>query len=128
MLRLLRYGFVMADERARTLRRNQTDAERILWRLLCKQQLDECRFRRQHPMGAYIVDFICLERKLIIELDGDQHGQPEQVAHDQRRDAWLQSRGYHVVRFWNDEIYQNIDGVLSVIAELLLTGKRVGPS
>lgn len=128
MLCLLRYGFVMADERARTLRRNQTDAERILWRLLCKKQLDECRFRRRHPMGAYIVDFICLERKLIIELDGDQHGQPEQVAYDQRRDDWLQSRGYHVARFWNDEIYQNIDGVLSVIAELLLTGKRVDPS
>ncbi|PQA89143.1 endonuclease domain-containing protein [Hyphococcus luteus] len=112
----------MANERARSLRKNQTDAERILWRALKGKQLDGCRFRRQHPIGPYIADFICLERKLVIELDGGQHGLPERVKHDAERDAWLEGRDYHVARFWNDEIYTNLDGVLDTVLELLQTG------
>ncbi len=125
MSRLISYYRPMANERARALRRNQTDAERILWRALKGKQLNGCRFRRQHPMGVYIVDFVCLERKLIIELDGDQHGFPEHVEHDEKRSLWLQTKGYHVARFWNDEVYGNLDGVLDAILELLQADRRV---
>ncbi len=125
MSRLISYDRLMANERARSLRKNQTDAERILWRALKGRQLDGCRFRRQHPMGAYIVDFICLERRLIVELDGDQHGFPAHAVHDAKRDAWLQAKGYHVARFWNDEVYNNLDGVLNALLELLQTDRPV---
>jgi BirA family biotin operon repressor/biotin-[acetyl-CoA-carboxylase] ligase len=109
----------MANERARTLRRNQTDAERQLWNALRRNQLDGCKFRRQHSMGAYIVDFICLEKKLIIELDGDQHGHAVHKRHDEKRDTWLKGRGYRVIRYWNNDVYSNIEGVLLEISEYL---------
>ena len=115
----------MANERARSLRKNQTGAERMLWRAIKQKQLGGCRFRRQHSKGLYIVDFICLEKKLIVELDGGQHGLPEQAAHDAKRDAWLEANGYHVARFWNDDVYANLDSVLNAILELLQTGRRV---
>ncbi len=114
----------MANERARSLRKNTTGAERILWGALKQKQVNGCRFRRQHPMGVYIVDFICLESRLIIELDGGQHGFPEQHAHDERRDVWLEAQGYHVARFWNDVIYTKLDGVMGAILDLLQTGRR----
>lgn len=78
-------------------------------------------------MGAYIVDFVCLDHRLIVELDGSQHGEPEYAERDHRRDAWLEAQGFHVARFWNDEIYNNLDGVLLVIAELLQTGRTPNP-
>ena len=105
----------MANEFARQLRHNQTDAERKLWAALRGKALDGRRFRRQHPMGPYVVDFVCLERKLIIELDGDQHA--FDVARDYKRDCWLQSRGYFVLRFWNNEVYDNLPGVLEKLLE-----------
>ena len=114
----------MANERARTLRKNQTDAERMLWRALRAKQVQGCRFRRQHSIGPYIADFICLERKLIVELDGGQHGLPGEAARDAPRDAWLQERGYHVARFWNEDVYKNLNGVLLAVSELLLTGRQ----
>jgi len=70
-------------------------------------------------MGPYIVDFICLEKKLIVELDGDQHGHGAQQAHDENRDRWLESRGYHVVRYWNNDIYSNLGRVLDDLLEYL---------
>lgn len=116
---------VMANEFARRLRRNQTDAERKLWAALRGKTLGGYRFRRQHPMGPYVVDFVCLERRLIIELDGEQHAFDQ--ARDKKRDEWLQSRGYNVVRFWNNEIYNNLPGVLDVLLEHLQTPQTSPP-
>tara|TARA_R110000824_G_scaffold390760_11_gene587800 strand:- start:5538 stop:5882 length:345 start_codon:yes stop_codon:yes gene_type:complete len=107
----------MANERARALRRNLTDAERKLWYALRRDALG-VNFRRQHPIGKYIVDFVCLDRKLIIEADGGQHAE-EQAAHDAARTAWLEQQGYDVLRFWNNDILTNIEGVVDVIREKL---------
>jgi len=103
---------------AKRLRRELTDAEKKLWRLLRSRQLCRAKFRKQQPIGPYIVDFVCLEARLIIEADGGQHAQSEQ---DVSREVWLNSRGYRVLRFWNPDIFGNIDGVLQLIAEALKT-------
>lgn len=116
----------MTNERARALRRNQTNAELKLWRDIRRRQLRGNKFRRQHPIGNYIVDFVCLEKKLIIELDGEQHASGRQKTHDESRDAWLETRGYRVIRYWNEEIYSNIDGVLTEI-EIYLSDPHYGP-
>ena len=89
-------------KRARTLRSHLTDAEQVLWRHLRMRQLGGCKFRRQRPIGPYIVDFVCLEKKLIVELDGGQH--TEQHRYDTLRDRWLNFQGYEVLRFWNDDV------------------------
>ena len=95
---------------ARKLRRTSTDVERKLWHRIRDKQLADFRFRRQRPIGKYIVDFICLEAKLIVELDGGQHA--NDVAYDERRTAFLRSLGYRVLRIWNNEVIENLDGVL----------------
>lgn len=97
-------------ERARVLRREMTEAERCLWYQLRAHRFMGLKFRRQKPLGRYIVDFVCLERHLIIELDGGQHA--EQLAYDQRRDCWLKEQGFVVLRFWNHEVLQQTDAVL----------------
>jgi very-short-patch-repair endonuclease len=105
----------MANERARTLRKSMSDAEYKLWQELRLRQLDGMRFRRQHPIGPYIVDFVCLEKRLIIEVDGEQHTQDAQVAHDRRRDRWLAAKGFRVMRFQTIEVYEGVDGVADTI-------------
>ena len=105
----------MANERARELRRTMSVPERKLWRALSNRKAGDLRFRRQHPMGNYIVDFVCLERKLVIEVDGSQHGEVEQMAHDQRRTDWLSNEGYRVIRFWASEVICNLEGVVETI-------------
>lgn len=97
---------------ARDMRKAPTDAEAMLWGILRARQLDNMRFRRQHPIENYIVDFICLEEKLIIEVDGSQHAESE---YDEKRDARLKELGYIVLRFWNDEILENSDGMTQMI-------------
>lgn len=104
-------------QNARALRKYLTDAEQLLWRRLRKRQLNEHRFRRQHPIGRYIVDFVCLEQKLVIELDGSQH--QDQQYYDDRRDKWLQSQGYSVLRFWNNQVMNELDHVLEAISNTL---------
>ena len=96
--------------KARKLRRNSTDVERKFWHRIRDKQIDEFRFRRQRPIGKYIVDFVCPDAMLIVELDGGQHA--EDAAYDQRRTAFLESLGYRVLRFWNNEVIENMDGVL----------------
>jgi very-short-patch-repair endonuclease len=109
--------------RARELRQSMTDAERRLWRYLRRHFLD-VHFRRQVPIGPYIVDFACLRRMLVVEIDGGQHmGSPE----DEVRDRWLGSRGYRVLRFWNHEVLKNTEGVLTVIASALGSETEEGP-
>ena len=104
---------------ARTLRKNLTDAERHLWFRLRGNRLGGFRFRRQHPVGPYIADFACLQPRLLVELDGGQH---LDSAYDNRRDAFLHSQGYVVLRFWNNDVLGQTDGVLTVILEALLAG------
>jgi len=98
---------------ARDLRRTSTDAERRLWYYLRNRQLDGHHFRRQVPLGRYIVDFACLESKLIVELDGGQHA--EQMAEDAERTSYLARGGLRVVRFWNDDVLLRTESVLERI-------------
>ena len=103
--------------RARELRRFATDAERLLWAHLRNRQLEGCKFRRQVPIDRYIADFACLERKLVIELDGGQHA--ERACYDGARTDVLESAGWTVLRFWNHAVLQNLEGVLiDIIAAL----------
>jgi very-short-patch-repair endonuclease len=102
---------------ARSLRTEMTEAERRLWQAIRGKQLQECRFRRQYPIGPYIADFACIDRKLVLELDGGQH--QEQIEYDKRRTEFLQSQGWRVLRFWNNDVLKNLDGVLASIAEAL---------
>jgi len=95
-----------------------TDAEQRLWYRLRARRLDEWKFRRQVPVGPYIVDFLCARARVIVELDGGQHA--ERIARDEARTAGLSSRGYQVIRFWNNDVLGNIEGVLeSLLAALL---------
>ena len=98
---------------AKTLRANQTEAEQRLWYHLRAHRFMNLKFKRQKPMGRFIVDFVCVEQQLIIEIDGGQHA--EQTEYDQHRDAWLRSQGYTVLRFWNHEVMQQLEGVLEQI-------------
>ncbi len=109
---------------AKALRTNQTDAELRLWYHLRAHRFMDLKFKRQKPMGCYIVDFVCVERRLIIEIDGGQHA--EQAEYDQRRDMWLRNEGYTVLRFWNNEVLQQLEGVLEQIR--LTISLSPGPS
>jgi len=101
---------------AQKLRNNSTDTEKYLWKYLRGRQLEEFKFRRQHPIGKYIVDFINLERKIIIEVDGGQHSENKK---DKLRDKWLTEKGYEVLRFWDNEVLTNIEGVIESIRNKL---------
>ena len=100
----------------RHLRKNMTDTERILWSALRDRRFEGYKFRRQVPLGRYIVDFICFEHRLIIEVDGGQHSESDR---DAIRDAWLASQDFRVLRFWNVDIHQALDGSLIAILEAL---------
>lgn len=104
---------------ARRLRREQTPQETILWSRLRDRRLDGMKFRRQYPVGKYVTDFVCLEKKLIVELDGWQHGIGEGLKHDEERTRFLEAEGYEVLRFWNNDVNGNLDGVLLKIEERL---------
>lgn len=99
--------------RARRLRKNMTDTERFAWARLRSRRFAGYKFRRQMPIGAYIVDFVCLERRLVVELDGGQH--VEQGDYDTKRTSWLQSQGFEVLRFWDHEVLQEWESVEEVI-------------
>jgi very-short-patch-repair endonuclease len=99
--------------RSRKLRGTPTDAEQLLWHHLRHQQITGIKFRRQHPVGRYVVDFVCLAKRLAIEVDGGQHA--EMKLQDQQRDAFLVQQGFRVLRFWNNEVLGNIEGVMGKI-------------
>ena len=109
-------------QKAKQLRRNSTDAEKYLWAKIRNRQLESWKFRRQLPVGRYIVDFTCSELRLIIEIDGGQHA--EQVHYDLGRTRFLQAKGYRVVRFWNNEVLGNIEGVLEALTLTLSQRER----
>ena len=98
---------------AKALRKRLTDTERLLWRHLRAKQLEGLKFRRQEPIGRYIVDFVCHEKRIVIEVDGSQHAIEKNK--DAERDKWLNEQGYKVLRFWNNEVLTNIEGVLQTI-------------
>jgi very-short-patch-repair endonuclease len=99
------------------MRHDQTEAERRLWARLRNRQLGDAKFRRQHPIDRFIADFCCPERGLIVELDGGQHA--SQTEADRRRTVFLMNQGYRVLRFWDNEVMENIEAVLQHIAEAL---------
>ena len=109
----------MANERARELRKNQTDAERRLWRSLRLMKAEGFHFRRHVPIGDFIVDFACLSSRLVIELDGGQHNVEGGRATDESRDARLRRRGFTVLRFWNNDVMANPEGVLERVRRTL---------
>ncbi len=110
---------------AKNLRANSTNAERLLWQHLRSRQLESTKFRRQQPIGGYIVDFVSFEDKLIVELDGSRHAEHQES--DRQRDQWLTSQGFRVLRFWNNEILGNIEGVLESIMERLSHSPHPSP-
>ncbi len=98
---------------AQELRKRSTEAEKIIWRYLRRRQLGGLKFRRQQPIGDFIVDFVCFEKNIIIEIDGGQHNQEE--LKDQQRDDWLKKSGYRILRIWNNQVFENIEGVMEFI-------------
>ena len=111
--------------RARHLRRAQTDAERLLWGQLRDRRLAGFKFRRQAVKPPYIVDFVCIARRLVVELDGSQHGEDAALAYDARRTARLEAEGLRVVRFWNSDVMGNLRGVVdAILFELERAGRE----
>ena len=106
-----------AAARAKELRSTSTDAERRLWARLRNRQLLGAKFVRQQPVGPYIVDFACRERDLVVELDGGQHGHDSEISRDNERTQGIAAHGYSLLRFWNNDVMTNLDGVLRVIAD-----------
>jgi very-short-patch-repair endonuclease len=103
-------------EQARDLRANSTNAEYRLWYRLRSRGIDGFKFVRQEPIGRYVVDFVCRERRLVVEVDGGQHNESDR---DRLRDEWLRQHNYRVLRFWNNDVMKNMDGVLAVISQAL---------
>ncbi|HKY63687.1 MAG TPA: DUF559 domain-containing protein [bacterium] len=102
---------------ARDLRKNLTPAERKLWRYLRASRFEKAKFRRQEPIGPFIVDFVCYEQRLIIECDGGHHDL--QTLEDGARDHWLEEQGFKVLRFWNNEIFNNFEGVMKRVWDVV---------
>jgi very-short-patch-repair endonuclease len=116
---------IVLTDSARSLRHRSTDAERKLWSRLRDRRLMGFKFKRQAPRGRYVVDFLCVDAGVVVEVDGSQHGTHRSQA-DQRRTAELERSGLTVLRFWNNEVLTNLDGVLTLIAESL--SQRSSPS
>jgi very-short-patch-repair endonuclease len=98
---------------ARQLRKKSTNAEKEMWACLRAKRFQGLKFKRQEPIGGYIVDFVCYEKKLIVELDGGQHAMPE--CKDKERDIWLQSQGFKVLRYWNNDVLCKLESVMEAI-------------
>jgi very-short-patch-repair endonuclease len=107
----------MSTDKAKELRKSSTDAERKLWHHLRRYQMNGHKFRRQQPIGPYIVDFVCFEKKLIVEVDGGHHDQ--QAESDNARTEWLESQGFKVLRFWNNQVLKETESVKLAIMKAL---------
>ena len=112
---------------AKDLRKQSTDTEQRLWQQLKTKHIGGLKFRRQQPIGPYVVDFVCFEKKIIIESDGGQHAQPEEMQNDNIRDQWFRTQGYEVLRFWDNEVLTNARGVLEVISTHCLNHPPLDP-
>lgn len=111
---------------ARSLRKNQTDADRLLWSRLRAERLQGVKFRRQHPVGPYFADFCSMDKKLVVELDGGQHAERE--VEDAVRTTYLQKLGYRVLRVWNHDVFEQMEAVLEAIHNALLDSPSPHPS
>ena len=107
-----------ASQKARELRHQSTDAERKLWSVLRNRKMAGYKFRRQVPIGNYIVDFVCFAKQVVVEVDGGQH--QARAEYDEQRTQWLESRGFRVMRFWNNQVLNETDEVCEAIAAVLL--------
>ena len=110
--------------KAQTLRRNQTEAEKQLWRQLRNRNLENYKFRRQHTIKPYIVDFLCFSHKLIVELDGGHHNEENQIIYDKKRSHYLEEKGFVILRFWNNQVMGEMESVLN---EILLALEPLPP-
>ena len=110
---------------AKALRRRMTDAEQILWRQLRAHRLGGMKFKRQQPIGPFVVDFVCFDSRLVIEVDGGQHQDNEK---DRVRDAWLEEQGFQVVRLWNNLVLSELEAVLETISALCTPLPRPSPT
>jgi very-short-patch-repair endonuclease len=116
----MKMGRIRSTTLPKELRKRQTDAEGRLWYFLRDRQIEGFKFRRQHRIGHYIVDMACLEKKLIIEIDGGQHNEAPNQEQDRIRTNWLEKEGYQVFRFWDNDVLNNTKGVLEVIRNVLI--------
>ena len=116
--KLIQESAMNLTNKARSLRKNKTDVEQLVWKYLRNRQQYNYKFRRQFPIESYIVDFACLELKLIIELDGGQHA--NRINYDDQRSLFLEQRGFKVIRFWNNDVTENTEGVLEAIRLAIL--------
>ena len=116
----------MTKQSARALRKRMTDAERLLWRHLRNREMGGWKFRRQYPVGPFVVDFICVEKNLVIEVDGGPPAKNEEE--DNQRSSYLNRMGYRVFRFWNNQVLQETEAVLEAIFAILADGKKNSPS
>ena len=112
---------------SRILRKGATDAENRLWFHLKGKELEGVKFRRQEPVGNFIVDFVAFEKRLVIEIDGGQHADENEKENDLQRDEWLKNQGFRVLRFWNNEVLQNLEGVLETIRDNCLRHPPLTP-
>ena len=115
----------MSTSKARELRKNLTEAEQALWKHLRMRQVFGHKYHRQQPIGRYIVDFVSFERRVIIELASGQHSQ--QMVYDSKRTTWLEAKGYRVLRFWNNQVMEDIEAVKVVISTALVAGEYPPP-
>ena len=116
---------ILEPKLQRRLRNAPTDAEHRLWQRLRGRQIEACKFRRQHPYADFILDFVCLERQTVVELDGSQHA--DAGTSDAERTLALEAAGFRVLRFWNNEVFENIEGVLEAIRQCLETRETPSP-
>jgi very-short-patch-repair endonuclease len=116
----------MTRQLAKALRKRMTDAERLLWRHLRNRELGGWKFKRQYPVGSFIVDFICPEKNIVIEVDGGQHAENEEL--DIQRSAYLNEMGYRVLRFWNNQVLQETEAVLEAIFAIIAGTAQNSPS
>jgi type I restriction system adenine methylase HsdM len=113
---------------ARTLRQESTDAEALMWQFLRDRQIAGCKFRRQHPLEPYVLDFYCHELKLAVEVDGGQHNEPAGRAHDARRESFLVKNGIRTLRFWNNQVLAETEAVLEAVYQAVMESQAAGPS
>ena len=116
----------LARDRARKLRRNLTETERFVWARLRDRRFEDFKFRRQVPLGNYIVDFVCFDCRLIVELDGGQHNEADAREYDAERTCWLEAEGFRVLRFWNHEALDDWEAVEEVIWQVLVERRGLG--
>ncbi len=118
--------YILQGKFPRVLRGSMTDAELGLWRFLRRKQMANFKFRRQHPFGDYILDFVCFEAKLVIEVDGNQHAPSS--AHDEQRTRYLERQGFRVLRFWDNDVLRDTEAVKELVWHVLQTPPPSQPS